>query len=306
MILVFLNLYAGGHVLKEISARQQILDGVRKISDEDFTYKIPTENLNRVNVEIADNINRIGDNLEKAVQESVRNERRKTDLIANVSHDLKTPLTSIISYIGLLKREKIINPKIEEYVDVLDKKTQRLKILMEDLVEVSRINSGNFHIQPERMDFREFQQQVQGEFFEQLQNCGLETVNSIPEEKVYIWADGRALWRVMENLYGNIIKYALPGSRVYADMRADEKQVVFSLKNISLQPLNIDAEELTERFTQGDESRSTEGSGLGLSIAKNLVELMDGRFEIYLDGDLFKTTLIFPVKPVDHRKNMEK
>lgn len=306
VILVFLNLYAGGHVLKEISARQQILDGVRKISDEDFTYKIPTENLNRVNVEIADNINRIGDNLEKAVQESVRNERRKTDLIANVSHDLKTPLTSIISYIGLLKREKIINPKIEEYVDVLDKKTQRLKILMEDLVEVSRINSGNFHIQPERMDFREFQQQVQGEFFEQLQNCGLETVNSIPEEKVYIWADGRALWRVMENLYGNIIKYALPGSRVYADMRADEKQVVFSLKNISLQPLNIDAEELTERFTQGDESRSTEGSGLGLSIAKNLVELMDGRFEIYLDGDLFKTTLIFPVKPVDHRKNMEK
>lgn len=301
-----MNLYAGGHVLKEISARQQILDGVRKISDEDFTYKIPTENLNRVNVEIADNINRIGDNLEKAVQESVRNERRKTDLIANVSHDLKTPLTSIISYIGLLKREKIINPKIEEYVDVLDKKTQRLKILMEDLVEVSRINSGNFHIQPERMDFREFQQQVQGEFFEQLQNCGLETVNSIPEEKVYIWADGRALWRVMENLYGNIIKYALPGSRVYADMRADEKQVVFSLKNISLQPLNIDAEELTERFTQGDESRSTEGSGLGLSIAKNLVELMDGRFEIYLDGDLFKTTLIFPVKPVDHRKNMEK
>ncbi len=306
VILVFLNLYAGGHVLKEISARQQMLDGVRKISDEDFTYKIPTENLNKVNVEIADNINRIGDNLEKAVQESVRNERRKTDLIANVSHDLKTPLTSIISYIGLLKREKILNPKIEEYVDVLDKKTQRLKILMEDLVEVSRINSGNFHIQPERMDFREFQQQVQGEFFEQLQNCGLETVNSMPEEKVYIWADGRALWRVMENLYGNIIKYALPGSRVYADMKADEERVVFSLKNISLQPLNIDAEELTERFIQGDESRSTEGSGLGLSIAKNLVELMDGRFEIYLDGDLFKTTLIFPVKPVNGRENMEK
>lgn len=171
---------------------------------------------------------------------------------------------------------------------------------------MSRINSGNFHIQPERMDFREFQQQVQGEFFEQLQNCGLETVNSMPEEKVYIWADGRALWRVMENLYGNIIKYALPGSRVYADMKADEERVVFSLKNISLQPLNIDAEELTERFIQGDESRSTEGSGLGLSIAKNLVELMDGRFEIYLDGDLFKTTLIFPVKPVNGRENMEK
>lgn len=301
VILVFMNLYAGGHILREISARVQMLDGVRKISDEDFTYKIPTENLNRINAEIADNINRIGDNLEKAVQESVRNERRKTDLIANVSHDLKTPLTSIISYIGLLKREEIQNPKIEEYVDVLDKKTERLKILMEDLVEVSKINSGNFHIQPEQIDFREFQQQVQGEFFEQLRSRGLQTVNSMPEEHVYICADGRALWRVMDNLYGNIVKYAFPGSRVYADMKADEKKVTFSLKNISSQPLNIDADELTERFIQGDESRSTEGSGLGLSIAKNLVELMNGRFEIYLDGDLFKTTIIFPVKPANCR-----
>ena len=306
VILVFMNLYAGGHILREISARVQMLDGVRKISDEDFTYKIPTENLNRINAEIADNINRIGDNLEKPVQESVRNERRKTDLIANVSHDLKTPLTSIISYIGLLKREEIQNPKIEEYVDVLDKKTERLKILMEDLVEVSKINSGNFHIQPEQIDFREFQQQVQGEFFEQLRSRGLQTVNSMPEEHVYICADGRALWRVMDNLYGNIVKYAFPGSRVYADMKADEKKVTFSLKNISSQPLNIDADELTERFIQGDESRSTEGSGLGLSIAKNLVELMNGRFEIYLDGDLFKTTIIFPVKPANCRQNMEK
>ena len=189
---------------------------------------------------------------------------------------------------------------------MLDKKTERLKILMEDLVEVSKINSGNFHIQPEQIDFREFQQQVQGEFFEQLRSRGLQTVNSMPEEHVYICADGRALWRVMDNLYGNIVKYAFPGSRVYADMKADEKKVTFSLKNISSQPLNIDADELTERFIQGDESRSTEGSGLGLSIAKNLVELMNGRFEIYLDGDLFKTTIIFPVKPANCRKNMEK
>ena len=128
----------------------------------------------------------------------------------------------MISYIGLLKREKTVNPKIEEYVDVLDKKTQRLKILMEDLIEVSKINSGNFHIQPEQMDYQEFQQQVQGEFFEQLESRGLETVSSMPKERVYIRADGRALWRVMENLYGNIVKYALPGSRVYTDMRIEE------------------------------------------------------------------------------------
>ena len=306
VILVFLNLYAGGHILKEISAREQMLDGVRKITQDNFAYKLPTENLKGVNAEIAGNINRIGDNLEKAVQESVHNERRKTDLIANVSHDLKTPLTSMISYIGLLKREKTVNPKIEEYVDVLDKKTQRLKILMEDLIEVSKINSGNFHIQPEQMDYQEFQQQVQGEFFEQLESRGLETVSSMPKERVYIRADGRALWRVMENLYGNIVKYALPGSRVYTDMRIEEGKVAFSLKNISRQPLNIDAEELTQRFIQGDESRSTEGSGLGLSIARNLVELMGGRFVIYLDGDLFKTTLIFPIASAGFGKNMEK
>ncbi|ANU78160.1 sensor histidine kinase [Blautia pseudococcoides] len=212
----------------------------------------------------------------------------------------------MISYIGLLKREKTVNPKIEEYVDVLDKKTQRLKILMEDLIEVSKINSGNFHIQPEQMDYQEFQQQVQGEFFEQLESRGLETVSSMPKERVYIRADGRALWRVMENLYGNIVKYALPGSRVYTDMRIEEGKVAFSLKNISRQPLNIDAEELTQRFIQGDESRSTEGSGLGLSIARNLVELMGGRFVIYLDGDLFKTTLIFPIASAGSGKNMEK
>ena len=306
VVLVFLNLYAGGHILKEISAREQMLDGVRKITQDNFAYKLPTENLKGVNAEIAGNINRIGDNLEKAVQESVHNERRKTDLIANVSHDLKTPLTSMISYIGLLKREKTVNPKIEEYVDVLDKKTQRLKILMEDLIEVSKINSGNFHIQPEQMDYQEFQQQVQGEFFEQLESRGLETVSSMPKERVYIRADGRALWRVMENLYGNIVKYALPGSRVYADMRIEEGRVAFSLKNISRQPLNIDAEELTQRFIQGDESRSTEGSGLGLSIARNLVELMGGRFIIYLDGDLFKTTLIFPIESTGWGENMEK
>lgn len=295
VIVVFVNLYIGGLVLREVMIHRQLLDGSRRIAEGDFTYKIPLEDLTGDHVKMARNINRIGDNLEMAVQESVRNERRKTDLIANVSHDLKTPLTSIITYVDLLKRENTINPKIEEYVDVLEKKTERLKVLMEDLVEVSRINSGNFPIQNQQLDFREFLQQIQGEFYEQLRSKELQMINSMPDEKIFIYADGRALWRVMENLYGNIAKYAMPGSRVYADLKVTEGRALFELKNISVQPLNIDADELLERFTQGDESRSTEGSGLGLSIARNLVSLMGGTFEIYLDGDLFKTSMSFPL-----------
>lgn len=292
---IFLNLYVGGIIIREVAVRTQLQEGTRKIAEGDFTYKIPLDELDNIHLSLAENINQIGDNLEHAVQESVRNERRKTDLITNVSHDLKTPLTSIISYVNLLKRENSSNPKIEEYVEILEKKTERLKVLMDDLVAVSRINSGNFPIQNKRLDFREFIQQVQGEFYEQFDRQKLQMVNSIPDYKVYIYGDGRALWRVMENLYGNIVKYAMPGSRVYADMKVADDRVFFDLKNISNQSLNIDADELMERFTQGDESRSTEGSGLGLSIARNLVVLMGGTFDIYLDGDLFKASISFPL-----------
>ena len=221
----------------------------------------------------------------------------KADLITNVSHDIKTPLTSIINYVDLIKREDIQDPKIRGYVQVLDEKSQRLKQLTVDLVEASKISSGNISIDLNRINLVELINQTIGEFYEKFEQKGLRPVFKPIENEVFIMADSRHMWRVIENLLNNVFKYALENTRVYMDLITEKnengEQVIFSIKNISANELNINADELTERFIRGDVSRSTEGSGLGLSIAKNLTAAQNGQFKIVLDGDLFKVILIF-------------
>ncbi len=235
----------------------------------------------------------IKDSLSNAMESTIRNEKLKADLITNVSHDIKTPLTSIINYVDLLKSCDITDEKAREYIGILDSKSLRLKTLTDDLVEASKITSGNISIEPDRLDMGMMVSQMEGEVSDRFEARELTLLTSLPEETAYIYADGRRLFRILDNIYGNVAKYAMTGTRVYADLVATEEEVIFSLKNISSQPLNIDASELTERFIRGDVSRSSEGSGLGLSIAESLTKLMKGEFDVDLDGDLFKVTLKF-------------
>lgn len=229
-------------------------------------------------------------------------ERLKADLITNVSHDLKTPLTSIISYVDLLKRENIKEKRIQSYIEVLDQKAARLKNLTEDLVEASKASSGNVNLELHPINYNEILLQTLGEFQEKLDKRSLQMVSSFPEEDVMILADGRQLFRVLENLFNNCAKYALLGSRVYLALEKREKDAIFTMKNISEAPLNISPNELTERFVRGDVSRSTEGSGLGLSIAKSLTKLMSGKMIIEIDGDLYKVSLIFPLMEKERKE----
>ncbi len=277
--------------------RKKIIDGIRAISGGEYDYKIDDIKVHGDNRDLAAAVNDIGKGLGKAVEISTKDEKLKADLITNVSHDIKTPLTSIINYVDLLKRENIEDERIRKYIRVLDEKSQRLKQLTFDLVEASKITSGNISIDLIRIDFCEFVKQAKGEFEDKFNEKNLNLVVNAPKEPIYIMADPRHMWRVIENLFNNVYKYAMPETRVYLDLvtlnEDDKRKVVFALKNISGQQLNIPADELTERFIRGDVSRSTEGSGLGLSIAKSLTNAQKGDFEIYLDGDLFKVTLTF-------------
>ena len=277
--------------------KKELIEGIREISEGNLNYQIDTRKLHGENLDIAQAINSISESINAAVATSMKDEKLKADLITNVSHDIKTPLTSIINYVDLLKRENIETQPVKGYIEVLDQKSQRLKHLTEDLVEASKISSGNIVLHMEKIDLIELLHQTMAEFSDKLEERRLTIVDGFSGEPVYIKADGRRIYRVVENLFGNICKYAMPETRVYIDreLTEDGKYVILCLKNISAQPMNIRAEELTERFIRGDVSRSTEGSGLGLSIAKNLTELQNGKFNIYLDGDLFKITLKFPV-----------
>lgn len=281
-------------LLRDAAGRQVLKDGLQKISEGNLDFKITLDGMHGDNLEMAECINGLGNGLHAAVQKSMKSERLKADLITNVSHDIKTPLTSIINYVDLLKREKIEDDKIRGYIDVLDSKSQRLKQLTEDLVEASKISSGNITLEYVNLNLKELIQQTNGEFSERFEAKNLELVCTLPEEPLVIRADGRRVWRIIENLYVNVAKYAMPGTRVYVNAQKREKRVIMTIKNISEHRLNINADELTERFIRGDISRSTEGSGLGLSIAKNLAVLQKGTFDIYLDGDLFKVTVTFP------------
>ncbi len=300
-ILEFLAVCFDGFVLVlaiyNAISRNKILQGIRTISGGELEYQINTAKMSGDNLELANAVNSMGEGLHSAVENSIKNERLKADLITNVSHDIKTPLTSIINYVDLLKREDITNDKVKNYIEILDNKSQRLKHLTEDLVEASKISSGNIILNIERINFIELIHQTAGEFSEKFELRNLTLITSLPDQPVTIAADGRRLYRVLENLYNNVAKYAMENTRVYADLSVEEDSVEFSIKNISSQALNINASELTERFIRGDVSRSTEGSGLGLSIAKNLTEAMNGTFTVYLDGDLFKIILSFKKLP---------
>ena len=257
-------------------------------------HRIEADGLRGADKELAEKVNDIGSGLNKAVDEAMRNERLKTDLITNVSHDIKTPLTSIINYVDILKRSNIEDEKIRGYLDILEAKAQRLKTLTEDVVEASKVSSGNITLEFMDVDLRELVQQTEGELAEKFAARNLTVVLNMPEEPAVIHVDGRRMWRVLENIFGNAAKYAMPGTRVYADLTLGGDTVEFSLKNVSEQQLNFSADELTERFIRGDISRSTEGSGLGLSIAKSLTDMQGGEFELYLDGDLFRVNIRFP------------
>lgn len=280
-------------ILTGAMAKGRIRRGIEEIASGNLEYRIDLTGLRGAERHMAEKVNDIGGGLNRAVDEAMRNERLKTDLITNVSHDIKTPLTSIINYVDILKRSDIADEKILGYLDILEAKAQRLKTLTEDVVEASKVSSGNITLEYMDVDLRELVRQTEGEMAEKFSSRNLTMIVSLPEEPAVVHVDGRRMWRVLENIFNNAAKYAMPGTRVYADLTASESEVHFSLKNISEQPLNIPAEELTERFIRGDISRSTEGSGLGLSIAKSLTSMQGGKFELYLDGDLFRVDILF-------------
>lgn len=292
--IVLFDGFVGVAIFRRGGEQNEIVDGINRIRNGEVDYKLDTGSLHGANRELADAVNNIGEGIGKAVKTSMRDEQLKTDLITNVSHDIKTPLTSIINYVDLLKRTGITEEPAKGYIDILDSKAQRLKQLTDDLVEASKISSGNIELDKEKVNLTELLNQGIGEFSEKLEESRLQVVFEESGEPANILADSRRMWRVVENLLNNICKYALEGTRVYFDVKTENGRVCASVKNISKQQMNISPEELTERFIRGDLARSTEGSGLGLSIAQSLTRVQGGEFTIYLDGDLFKITLDFP------------
>ncbi|MCX4338853.1 MAG: HAMP domain-containing sensor histidine kinase [Lachnospiraceae bacterium] len=287
----------GVMLYRDAKERQGIAEGIEIIAGGHVDHQLDTEGLHGDNRTLAHSVNSIGKGIKEAVEISMKDERMKADLITNVSHDIKTPLTSIINYVDLLKREQVGSEKARDYIRVLDEKSQRLKQLTDDLVEASKISSGTISLHFERINLTELMNQTIGEFSEKFEEKNLVTVMNVNTGNTVVEADSRRIWRVMENLFNNVYKYAMPGTRVYVsmDQAGKEERVQVSIKNISENYLNCKPEELTERFIRGDESRTTEGSGLGLSIAKNLTLAQGGTFEIQLDGDLFKVFMTFPL-----------
>ena len=271
---------------------KKLQDGARRMAAGDMA-PVPEKFLFPDERKHAQSLNSIGQGARLAAEKQLRSERLKTELITNVSHDLKTPLTSIISYVDLLKKEGLTSEHAPEYVEVLDRQSQRLKKLTEDLVEASKASTGNIQTHPEDVDVNLLLSQAAGEYAERLTAAGLTLVTTLDPGEPHIRADGRLLWRVFDNLLSNVCKYALAGTRVYLTTEAKNEEVRIAFRNVSREPLNISAEELMERFVRGDASRNTEGSGLGLSIARSLTELNRGALELTVDGDLFKATLVF-------------
>lgn len=281
-------------LLRDMAGKQSVWDGIYQISKGELTYKIDTTTLTGESYEMAKAVNEMGEGLQEAVEAIVKNERLKAELITNVSHDLKTPLTSIVNYVDLLKREKLEGERVQHYIEVLDQKSQRLRQLTEDLVEVSKISSGNVELDMVRLEVRSMLDQAYGEFEERLEEKQLRPVWELPKRPLFILADGRQFWRVLENLLGNICKYAREGTEVRIAARGQDGQVQIELQNTTKERLTVSAEELMGRFVRGDRSRNTEGSGLGLSIAQSLTELQGGTFRLSVEEDQFRAALTFP------------
>ena len=287
-------------LIRVIVQMYRLKDGAKKIADGETDYKIDTTHMLPEFAAHGETLNCIQDSVRVAVAERMKSERMKTELITNVSHDIKTPLTSIINYVDILSKEGDLSDKEAEYLAVLQRQSARLKKLIEDLIEASKASTGNLEVHMEPTDVEMLLEQALGEFEERLAACKLQPVVTNYLTKKYgaqadchVMADGRHLWRVFDNLIGNIIKYAQPNSRVYIDIdEAEQGEITVTFKNISKEPLNISGDELKERFVRGDRSRNTEGNGLGLSIAQSLMELQNGKVEIMIDGDLFKVVLL--------------
>lgn len=280
-------------LLKECVCMDKIDKKLKEMYDGNNSTKLKEEEFTNTLKKQVKYINDISNGFENAIDEKMKSERLKTELITNVSHDIKTPLTSIINYVDLLKQEEIKNEKAKEYIAILDQKSQRLKKLIEDLVEASKVSTGNVKLNLESINICELIKQMIGEFEDRFKKKGLDIIINMPNEGIYVKADNRYMYRVIENLFSNISKYALENSRVYVDIYDKGETVEIEIKNISKDKLNISVDELMQRFVRGDKSRNTEGSGLGISISKSLTELQNGKFNMEIDGDLFKVELEF-------------
>ena len=296
LIIIALICFMLYKIIKIIKEYSQIENKLKDVYNGNNQNELKEEDFSMVFKSSVKYLNNISNGLENAVQERMKSERMKAELITNVSHDIKTPLTSIINYVDLLKKEDIANEKANEYINILDNKSQRLKKLTEDLIEASKVSTGNVSLNLEKINIVELIKQAIGEFEDKFQNKNLQIIVNCNENEININADSRYMYRIVENLFSNIYKYALENSRVYIDISlVDGTNVVIEMKNISKDKLNISADELMQRFVRGDRSRNTEGSGLGISIAQNLTELQNGTFELKLDGDLFKVKLTFNI-----------
>ncbi len=293
-VLVVLGIYL-------VAAMKRLLTAGREIANGNVEHRVDTARMHGALKEHGEDLNRITDGMNKAIAERVKSERFKTELITNVSHDIKTPLTSIVNYVDLLEKEEMENDTARGYLEVLSRQSARLKKLIEDLMEASKASTGNLAVNPERCDLGVMLTQTAGEYAEKLSAAGLELIVDKPEENVYIMADRQQLWRVFDNLMNNICKYSLAGTRVYLELKRVSRTSGESLqpgatvtfRNISKTRLTVAGDELAERFVRGDSSRNTEGSGLGLSIANSLTELQGGKMTLVVDGDLFKVQLTF-------------
>ncbi|MEG2542972.1 MAG: HAMP domain-containing sensor histidine kinase [Christensenellaceae bacterium] len=292
IVLTLYIIFTAKYVLKKAAAVKEIKKGIEHISQGELDYKIKKDGGMELD-EIAGGIENIAQGFELAVQKEVKAEHMKAELITNVSHDLKTPLTSILTYIDLLKSEGLSNPHAQKYLDILDGKAQRLKSLTEDLFEAAKASSGDMTVNMMKIEIVQFMEQALGEMSDKLEASTLSFVNELPDEKMYVYADGKLLWRIISNVLDNVLKYALDGSRVYMNILKNGEDICIIVKNVSRDALNMTEEELMERFKRGDESRHTEGSGLGLSIARSFMQLMGGVFRIEIDGDLFKVVICF-------------
>ena len=286
--------FVAAAILYAVLCLRRLREGTRAIADGKETVVIDTKYMIGDCKAQAEDLMHIRDGLSRAVDERMRAERLRTELITNVSHDIKTPLTSIVNYVDLLSREELPEGKAAEYLAVLQRQSARLKKLTDDLVEASKASTGNLPVTVEPLDLGVLMEQLQGEYGERLTEKQLKLIVTKPEAKVTVRSDPRHLWRVLDNLMNNVLKYAMPGTRVYLDCEIENGRPALQLRNISAEPLPIRPEELTERFVRGDSARSTEGSGLGLAIAASLCKLQNIELRLVIDGDLFKVTLLFP------------